>query len=193
MRITLCSLLLVSLWAAAPARRQPPPPTRQTRVLVEAVEIEGHRRLKDEEVLKHIRVRPGDPYDERQALRDLQSLYDLGIFDPASTRMRVEDGPRGGKVVIFRVFELPLVDELKVEGLPRGLYEADVLRAARAKGRGLRRGAACDPAAVRRGLDGVRALLAARGLSDTEVGWRASEISLGHISVVVELSEGRSF
>ncbi|HEX8353561.1 MAG TPA: POTRA domain-containing protein [Pyrinomonadaceae bacterium] len=179
-------LLLLSFSAAAHAQQSTP----QRRVLVESVEIQGNRRLTDEELLARIRVRPGDPYDERRVHRDFQALLDLGVFDTTATRFMIEDGARGGKVVVFQVLELPLIAELKLKGLPRGLAEADVLKAVRAKG--VQEGGVCDPAALRRALESVKALLAARGLSDLSVGWRVGELSLWRVSVVFEFTGGRA-
>ena len=184
MRSTLCALLLVLLPAAAPAQQRQQP----QRVLVEAVEIEGNRRLDDEALLRHVRTRPGDPYDVRRVQRDLQTLLDLGVFDTTATRFVVEDGVRGGKVITFQVSELPLIAELKLKGLPRGLAADDVLKVMRAKG--VEEGGVCDPAALRRAVDAVKALLAARGLSDLSVGWHVEAISHWRVSVVFELTGG---
>lgn len=188
MRSTLCALLLLSLPAAAPAQRRPPP---RQRVLVEAVEIEGNRRLTYEELFARVRVRPCEPYDERRVRRGLRSLLDLGLLDATATRFMVEDGLRVGKVVVFHVAELPLVAELKLKGLPRGLAAADVLEAARAKGRGLEEGAVFDPARLRRALGAVRSLLAARGRSGVSAEGHVREVSHWRVSVVIEMTEGR--
>lgn len=189
MRVVLCVALLLSLSPVVPAQRQQPPPPQQ-RVLVEAVEIEGNRRLTDEELLTRVGLRLGDPYDERQVQRGFQSLLDLGVLDTTATRFMVEDGPRGGKVVIYHVVELPLIAELKLKGLPRGLAETDVLKVIRAKG--VEEGGVCNPAALRRAREAVKALLAARDLSDISVEWHVSELSLWRVSVVFELTEGRA-
>jgi outer membrane protein assembly factor BamA len=190
MRATLHALLLVALAAgAAGAQTQQPRP----RLLVEEVVIEGNRRLTDEEFLKHIRTRHGEPYDERQTLADLQRLLDLGTLDTTQTRVSIEDGRRGGKVVIFMVVELPFVERLEVRGLSRGLSAEEVLRAARAKGRGLEAGRVYSPEGARRALDGVRALLAARGLTGISVEFSFVVAGPGRVSVVVELREGRPF
>ncbi|MCA1619514.1 MAG: hypothetical protein LC795_09445 [Acidobacteria bacterium] len=187
MRRLLHALLLVALAAGAAAARQPPP---QQRLFVEEVVIEGNRRLTDEQVLEHIRTRHGDTYDEQRVLRDLQSLLGLGLFETTQTRVSIDDGARGGKVVIFMVVELPLVERLEVRGLPRGLSAEEVLRAARADGRGLEAGRVYNPEGARRARDGVRALLAARGLTGLSAGVHVSEIRIGHI-VVVELTAER--
>lgn len=190
MRGTLSALLLAAL-AAAGASAAPAPQRQRQRVLVEAVEIDGNYRLGEGELLRHVRTRRGRPYDEGQVMRDLHALLDLGVFDATQTRVSVGDGRRGGKVVVFTVAELPVVAELKVRGRPAGLAESEVLRAARAEGRGLKEGGLLDPPAMRRALDGVRALLAARGLSGLSVGCSVDEVSAWRVSVVIELGEGR--
>src|SRR5215218_8039264 len=87
--------------ATASAQEPAPAPTQQQRVLVEDVQVEGNRRLRDEDVLYHIQTRPGDAYNEAQVQRDYQALLNLPFFDKTRTRVATTEGPRGGKVVIF--------------------------------------------------------------------------------------------
>ncbi len=165
---------------------------RAPRVLVEAVEVEGNRLLSDEEILAHVRARPGDVYDTQQVIRDLRALLDLGVFDRARTRVQTTAGLRGGTVVIFHVAELPVVAGLKFEGLPGELTEADVLQAFRAEGIRLAAGDAYDPAALSRALDVVRRLLAARGRKAMTVE-SSTDVSATHVFVRITVSEGRDF
>jgi outer membrane protein assembly factor BamA len=85
--------------------------------LVEAIDIQGNRRLADEELLRHIKTRLGEQFDAKQAQKDLQSLLKLGLFNTSKTRVLTEDGVRGGVHVIFEVMELPLIVELNFDGL----------------------------------------------------------------------------
>ena len=85
--------------------------------LIEILDIQGNRRLTDEEILKHIKTRVGQRLDESQLQADLQSLMKLGWFHTTHTKVLTEIGLRGGVNVIFEVYELPLVVELKFEGL----------------------------------------------------------------------------
>ena len=89
----------------------------QQRKLVESLDIQGNRRLTDEEILKHIKTRVGERFDEKQVQADLQSLLKLNLFHPTHTKVLTEVGVRGGVNVIFEVFELPLITELKFDGL----------------------------------------------------------------------------
>lgn len=85
--------------------------------LVETLDIQGNRRLSDEEILRHIKIRPGDRFDAKQAQKDLQALLKLGLFHTTHAKVLTEVGVRGGVDVIFEVFELPLIIELNFDGL----------------------------------------------------------------------------
>src|SRR6266516_294052 len=101
------------LTAARPVQAQQPPR------LVESIDITGNRRLRKEDILYWVQTRPGDPYNASQIERDLQAILTLGFFDKTSTRVLIEDGPRGGVNVIFEVKELPIIRDLQFEGVSR--------------------------------------------------------------------------
>ncbi|MEP6924327.1 MAG: POTRA domain-containing protein [Pyrinomonadaceae bacterium] len=85
--------------------------------LIEAIDFQGNRRLSDEDILKLIKTRPGDRFDEKLLQEDLQSLLKLGVFSPSQIRVLAEEGMRGGVNVIFEVFELPLITKVNFDGL----------------------------------------------------------------------------
>lgn len=85
--------------------------------LIEMIDIQGNRRLKDEDLLKHIKSRPGDRFDQNQIQEDLQSLLKLGLFENSQTRVVNEEGVRGGIYLIFEIMELPIITEVKFHGL----------------------------------------------------------------------------
>ncbi len=49
--------------------------------LVESVDIQGNRRLRDDDLLYYIKTRPGDVYNQAQLERDLRELLSLNFFD----------------------------------------------------------------------------------------------------------------
>jgi outer membrane protein assembly factor BamA len=91
----------------------------------------------------------GSPYSERQVQRDYQAILKLGWFDKVETRVSIEDGLRGGVVVIFEVRELPLILEVKFAGLDT-VPEAVVMKAMRRARINLARDAVYDATQVRR-------------------------------------------
>jgi outer membrane protein assembly factor BamA len=84
---------------------------------VETVDIQGNRRLTDKEILKHIKTRPGEPFNKAQIKEDVESLLKLDLFDKSQTGVITEAGIQRGVNVIFEVMELPLIAELKFNGL----------------------------------------------------------------------------
>lgn len=85
--------------------------------LIETIDFQGNRRLPDEELLKHIKSRPSDRFEQNQIEEDLQSLLKLGLFETSQTRVINEEGVRGGLNVIFQIMELPIIIEIKFNGL----------------------------------------------------------------------------
>lgn len=85
--------------------------------LVESLDIIGNRLLTDEELLRHIKTRPGERFNARQAQEDLQSLLKLGRFNTIRTKVFTEPGVRRGINVIFQLMEMPLMVEINFVGL----------------------------------------------------------------------------
>ena len=74
--------------------------------LVEGVEITGLRSKSSQEIMAHLKTRAGEPYRQELVTADLQSLLALGFFDKRESRVRIEDGIRGGINVVFELVEL---------------------------------------------------------------------------------------
>src|SRR2546422_44010 len=53
---------------------------------VEDVEFRGNRRIPRESVLYYVQSKPQDKFDLSLAQRDLQSIIQMGLFDPLSTK-----------------------------------------------------------------------------------------------------------
>ncbi|SRR5260370_23607314 len=59
---------------------------QRARRLVEEVAVIGNRRLSKEDILRHVKTKPGEVYSWNQVQRDLQSVLALGVFDKRETR-----------------------------------------------------------------------------------------------------------
>ena len=114
-QIILISSLLLAVFSAF--LLVPNVVAQQQGKLIEILDIQGNRRLTDEEILKHIRTRPGERLDEKQLQADLQSLLKLNLFHTTHTKVLTDVGVRDGVNVIFEVYELPLIVELNFDGL----------------------------------------------------------------------------
>jgi hypothetical protein len=85
--------------------RRPPAQEPIAGRLIERVEITGLRSRGSQEIMAHLKTQPGEPYNQEQVTADLQSLLALGFLDPKETRVRVEEGVRGGINVVFELVE----------------------------------------------------------------------------------------
>lgn len=136
--------------------------------LVESVMVMGNRRLSREEILLWIHTRPGEPYSQDQLTKDLNAVLATGCFDKTQTRVTIEDGVRGGVDVNFEVMELPLISEVKFEGL-QVLTEAAIWDALLKENIDVRKGATYDPAKVRSAVRVIRNLLESNGQENANV------------------------
>ena len=131
--------------------------------LVEEVDVIGNRRLSKDDILSHVKTRPGEPYRATRVQHDLQAIRSLGLFNERGTRVTTESGIRGGVVVIFEVHELPLILDVQFEGLPNGIRAAEVARILRNERINVEKGAVDDPVQVRKARYVISRYLASRG------------------------------
>jgi Surface antigen variable number repeat/Gram-negative bacterial TonB protein C-terminal len=143
---------------------------------VEGVIVMGNRRLSREEIFRWVHTRPGELYNQDQLTRDLNALFATGYFDRLRTRVTIEDGVRGGIVVTFEVVELPLITEVKFDGL-KVMTEVAILDALLKENIDVRKGAVYDAAKVRGAVRVIRRLLDAEGQAGASVEVRTENIT----------------
>lgn len=157
------------------------------RRLVEAVDIVGNRRLTKDEILESVRTRPGEPYNPDQVTRDFDAINATGYFDKARTKVTTEDGVRGGVVITFEVVELPLIEEVKIEGLA-GVESSVILDGLRARHIDLSKGARYDVGRMRLAIQIIKEMLASRGLPNAKVELRIKNVTATTVSLTFVIS-----
>jgi outer membrane protein insertion porin family len=189
-------LILVSLASSLPARAadekakiNPKNEAVRQQQLVESVDIQGNRRLRDEDLLYYIKTRQGDVFDEQQVQRDLKELLSLNAFDKVASRVYTEPGARGGVNVIFEVKELPIIRDLQFEGL-KAVAESDVLKAFREQRVGISKEATYNPANAQKGIRVIRELLASKGYPNAKVTVREEEVSATSTAITFDVDQG---
>jgi outer membrane protein insertion porin family len=166
------------------------PNETQQQQLVESVDIQGNRRLRDEDLLYYIKTRPGDVYDPRQLERDLKELLSLSFFDKTATRVLTEEGVRGGLNVIFEVKELPIIRDLQFVGM-KAVPESDILKQFRENRIGISKEAVFDPVKVNAAKRLIRELLASKGFPNATVKEEIEEVSATSVAVTFNVDQGR--
>ena len=157
--------------------------------VVENVDIQGNRRLRDEDLLYYIKTRPGDIYDAAALERDLKELLSLNFFDKTATRVLTEDGIRGGVNVIFEVRELPIIRDLVFKGA-KALQESDILKEFREKRVGVSKESVYDPVKARNATRVLRELLAGKGYPNAKVEIQEDEVSATSIALTFNIEQG---
>ncbi len=133
------------------------PPAPANSPIIEAVNVMGNRRLSAKDILPSIYSHVGEPFNEAQVKGDLKRLLATGLFDKLTTRAVTEPGVRGGLNLKFFVQELPVVGEIKFEGL--SIEQFLIIEAL--KNIGLRSGGPYTPQTGQAGIRIIRQLLAA--------------------------------
>jgi outer membrane protein insertion porin family len=166
-----------------------PPSSHAQDRLVESVDIQGNRRLRDEDILYYVQTRAGDTFNQQQVERDLQAILALGFFDKTETRVVTEDGPRGGVQVTFTVRELPIIRDIQFEGL-KSVAESDVLKAFRENRIGISKEAIYDPVKTRNAIRLIKELLATKGHPNATIEVRDDEVSETSRAITFVVNEG---
>lgn len=189
-------IVLVTAFAAFPARaaingsaKKDPMPASKAQQIVESVDIQGNRRLRDDDLLYFTKVRAGDVYDPAALERDLQELLALNFFDKTKTRVLTEDGIRGGVNVIFEVSELPIIRDLQFKGA-KALTEADILKEFREKRVGISKEAIYDPVKTQAAKRTLREMLATKGYPNATITHEEEVVSATSVAIVFNIEQG---
>ena len=180
-------LFILALSAVAVFNSATPAQTPQQ--VVETVDIQGNRRLRDEDLMYYIKTRPGDVYDPAALERDLKELLSLNFFDKTATRVLTQQGARGGVDVIFEVKELPIIRDLTFNGA-KALQESDILKAFREQRVGISKEAIYDPVKSRQAVRVLRELLASKGYPNAKIDVEEEEISATSIGLNFKIDQG---
>ncbi|MCB1024935.1 MAG: hypothetical protein KDB79_11120, partial [Acidobacteria bacterium] len=157
--------------------------------LVESVDIQGNRRLKDQDLLYYIKTRPGDTYDPKQLERDLKELLSFDWFDKTESRVLTQQGVRGGVDVIFEVKELPIIRDLQFEG-SKAITESDILKAFRENRVGISKEAIYDPVKTRVAKRILREMLASKGYPNAKIEVRDEIVSATSVAITFDIDQG---
>jgi outer membrane protein insertion porin family len=180
-------IAIVSFVSVRPALAQSP---QASDAFVEEIEIRGNRRIPRESVLYYVQSKPQDKFDLSLAQRDLQSIIQMGLFDPLATKLFVEDGPRGGKIIIFQVKEYPIIRAIDYRGM-KSATESEVLTRFKEKTVQVSKESQFDPAKANRARLVLRELLAEKGHPNAEVKVEVEEISATTVGLVFDVDEGK--
>jgi outer membrane protein insertion porin family len=162
--------------------------TKQQQI-VETVDIQGNRRLRDDDLLYYVKTRPGDVYNATALEEDLRQLLSLNFFDKTATRVLTTEGVRGGVNVIFEVREWPIIRDLQFVGA-KAVPESDILKAFREQRAGISKEEIYDPVKARAATRILRELLATAGYPNAKITIEEEEVSATSIALTFNVEQG---
>jgi hypothetical protein len=158
--------------------------------LIEELDVMGNRRLTKEEVMARIKSRPGEVYNSEQIQKDLLAILATGNFDAISTRVLLDDAPRGGVRLMFEVHELPLITEVRFEGLKENDRSA-IVEELRKQNVGVEKGAPLDPAKLQRAKQVINQFFATQGWREVATEVWVEETSRTESTIIFKINAYR--
>jgi outer membrane protein insertion porin family len=134
----------------------------QTSAVIDRVEFQGNRLIRNETLQARISTRPGDPYSEEGLRRDFQALWNTQYFE--DVRLEVQDSPTSpnAKIVIFHVVERPTIRKIEYRG-NKSITESDILDAFKNAKVGLAIESRFDPTKIKKAEVVLQEMEAAHG------------------------------
>jgi hypothetical protein len=155
---------------------------------VERLEILGIRRLTAERIMSWIRTKPGEMYDGELVANDLKVILSKGYFDQLETRVLTEKAVRGGIAVVFVLAELPVIAEVRINGLTQGY---SLLASSKLALVGIDRDEPFDVAKVKLGISAIRQFLESKGWRDVRVESTNESVNADTVIVTFNVSGHR--
>ena len=170
--------------ARAPATRPRPPATVRPAApapgnTIQAIQVEGNRRIEAGTIRSYMLVRPGDPFDQQRLDSSLKTLYATGLFQDVRLT-------RQGNTLIVHVVENPLVSRVAFEG------NHEVEDKTLSPDLQLRPGAVYTPDAAESDRRQIIGIYAHQGYYDASVTPQIIRLPDNRVIVVFEISEGPS-
>ncbi|MDD2464007.1 MAG: outer membrane protein assembly factor BamA [Desulfobulbus sp.] len=148
---------------------------------VASIAPEGNSRIDSGAILQKITTKPGDIYDPSTLREDLKAVFSLGYFDNVEIE---SNDTEGGKKIIFRVKEKPLVSTVIITGADE-IKEEEVREAA-----GITANSILNPYKVNEAVQKIRDLYKSKGYYNTEVNGQITTAADGKAEVRFSIAEG---
>ncbi|MEE9291367.1 MAG: POTRA domain-containing protein, partial [Acidobacteriota bacterium] len=145
------------------------------RVLGQIV-VDGNRRVSDSAFFNNLRLKTGDPYDERAIFDEFRRLWRLNLFDDISVESRRRAS--GEFDLIFHVVDRPLISNVAYVGMD-AITETDIRERLSQASAEVRRGQPIDFSVLRRAEAAIEHLLGERGFLQARSRARLTPINQG--------------
>ena len=134
--------------------------------MIDSITVYGLYRMTEEAFLHAMGVRAGDPYDPQKLRISFRKLWELGLFEDIV--IEADDGPDGGKIVVVKVRERPVLTAVTYDENPV-LNRTQIEDRYKEKEMRLRLGKPMDRRAIADAEATIRDFLGEKGFLDATV------------------------
>lgn len=145
------------------------------------IEISGNTRIDSGAILRHIKNRAGDQYNQAQLRDDLKSIFKMGYFN--DVQITVDDGEEG-KNVTFVVKEKEVIASVTIAG-EKNLDTDDIKEVITVTANTI-----VNPQEVMTSAENIRKLYKEKGYYDTEVTTKLTYPEKERVNILFDIKEG---
>ena len=145
------------------------------------IEISGNTRIDSGAILRHIKNRAGDQYNQAQLRDDLKSIFKMGYFN--DVQITVDDGEEG-KNVTFAVKEKEVIASVTIAG-EKNLDTDDIKEVITVTANTI-----VNPQEVMTSAENIRKLYKEKGYYDTEVTTKLTYPEKERVNILFDIKEG---
>jgi outer membrane protein insertion porin family len=158
-----------------------------TERVIGQIVVDGNRRVSDSAFFNNLRLKPGDPYDERVLFDEFRRLWGLNLFDDITVEVR--RGASGAQDLIFHVLDRPLIGNVAFVGMEAVTETSIRERLSQAEAE-VRRGQPIDFSVLRRAEAVIERLLGESGFLQARARSRLTPVNQGQQEVTFYIREG---
>lgn len=165
----------------------PPPDPSGGAPRIGRIYVDGNVRVSDGAFFGNLRLKPGDPFDEKAIFDEFRRLWDLNLFDDITVESRQRDGEVHD--LIFHVRDRPLINSVAFVGM-KAVTESNILEQLSEAKAEVRRGQPVDFSVLRRAEAAIQQLLAQKGYLEARARARLIPTNQGQREVTFYIREG---
>jgi outer membrane protein insertion porin family len=155
--------------------------------IIGQIVVDGNQRVSDSAFFNSLKLKKGDPYDERAIQEEVRRLWDLNLFDDITVESRLRGA--GTYDLIFHVKDRPLVNNVAFVGM-KAITESNIQeRLSQAKAE-VRRGQPVDFSLLHRAEAIIEQLLGEKGYLQAKVRVKLTPANQGQREVTFYIHEG---
>ncbi len=149
--------------------------------------VDGNVRVSDSAFFNSLKLKSGDPFDERAIAEEFRRLWGLGLFDDMTVESRQR--PDGTVDLVFHVQDRPLVNTVAFVGM-KAITESEIMERLGQSKAEVRRGQPVDFSMLRKAEAAIEQLLAEKGYLEAQVRSRLLAASQSQREVTFYIREG---